>query len=57
LSDDLKTPFLLKYAYDCSLKEIGRILKISENNVAVRLHRAKSKLIGMLKKEGLSNET
>ena len=49
LSEELKTPFLLKYAYDYSLKDIGRMLKITENNAAVRIHRAKGKLAKLLK--------
>ena len=51
LNDDLKNCFLLMYAYDLSYKEIGKILNISESNVAVRIHRAKKKLIEMLRKE------
>jgi len=49
LKDELKTPFLMKYAYDYSLKEISGMLKISENLAAVRIHRAKSKLTALLK--------
>jgi RNA polymerase sigma-70 factor (ECF subfamily) len=56
LKDELKTPFLLKYAYDFSLKEIGKMLKITENNATVRVHRAKIKLSEMLKKGGARNE-
>lgn len=52
LKDELKAPFLLKYAHDLSHKEISGILNISENNVTVRIHRAKKKLAGLLKKEG-----
>lgn len=52
LKDELKTPFLLKYAHDLSHKEIARILNISENNVTVRIHRAKKKLAELLRKEG-----
>ena len=48
LGDELKSVFLLKYAYDLSHKEIGKMLGISENNVTVRLHRAKKKLAAML---------
>ena len=51
LQDELKNCFLLMYAYDMSYKEIGETLNISENNVAVRIHRAKKKLAEMLKKE------
>ena len=49
LKDELKECFLLMYAHDLSYKEIGMILKISEANVAVRIHRAKKKLIQLLK--------
>lgn len=51
LKDELKTCFLLMYAYDLSYKEIGKILNISESNVAVRIHRAKKKLIELLREE------
>lgn len=51
LKDELKTCFLLMYAYDLSYKEIGKILDISESNVAVRIHRAKKKLIELLREE------
>ncbi|MCL1882164.1 MAG: sigma-70 family RNA polymerase sigma factor [Defluviitaleaceae bacterium] len=45
LSEDLKAVFLLKYEHDLPHKEIGRILNITENNVTVRLHRAKKRLL------------
>lgn len=54
LSEELRSVFLLKYAYGYSHKEIGRLLDISENNVTVRLHRAKKKLHELLVKEGLA---
>ena len=44
LNEDLKAVFLLKYAHDLPHKEIGRLLDITENNVTVRLFRAKKKL-------------
>lgn len=44
LGEELKSVFLLRYAHDMSHKEIGKTLGISENNVTVRLHRAKKKL-------------
>ena len=47
LSEELKSVFLLKYAHDLSHKEIGKLLGITENNVTVRLHRAKAKLMQM----------
>ena len=52
LGEEMKSVFLLKYAYDLSHKEIGRMLDISENNVTVRLHRAKKKLAELLKEGG-----
>jgi RNA polymerase sigma-70 factor (ECF subfamily) len=55
LKEELKTPFLLKYAYDYSLKEISRMLDISESNVAVRIHRAKAKLEKIMQKEEAAN--
>ena len=48
IGEEMKSVFLLKYAYDLSHKEIGRLLGISENNVTVRLHRAKKKLAALL---------
>ena len=44
LGEELRSVFILRYAYDYSLKEVGALLNISENNAAVRLHRAKKKL-------------
>lgn len=55
LKEELLSPFLLHYAYGYSEKEIGRFLNISENNVAVRLHRAKKKLQKLLSEEGKCN--
>ena len=49
LKEELRTPFLLRYGYDMSNREIGAALKISENNAAVRIHRAKSKLTEMIR--------
>ena len=49
LGEEMKSVFLLKYSYDLSHKEIGRLLDISENNVTVRLHRARKKLAALLK--------
>ena len=45
LKEELKAVFLLKYAHDLPHKEIARLLGITENNVTVRLHRAKTKLL------------
>ena len=52
LKEELKAPFLLKYAHQPSHKEIANVLGISENNVTVRIHRAKAKLASILQKEG-----
>ena len=53
LKEELKAPFLLKYAHQLSHREIANTLGISENNVTVRIHRAKTKLANILQKEGL----
>jgi len=57
LKEELKAPFLLKYAHQLSHKEIAQILNITENNVTVRIHRAKQKLATILQKEGIIDET
>jgi len=49
LKEELRAVFLLKYAHDLPHKEIAKQLGITENNVTVRLHRAKSKLLKMAK--------
>ena len=51
VNGELRNVFLLKYAYDMSHKEIGRILHITENNVTVRLHRAKKQIAVILREE------
>jgi len=56
LGEELRSVFLLRYAYDYSLKEIGELLKISENNAAVRLHRAKKKLAQLVAEKGYYSE-
>ena len=56
LKDNLKEPFLLKYAYDMSHKEIAKILNLSESNVTVRIHRAKAKIAQLLQKGGVADE-
>ena len=53
LQDGQKDCFLLMYAYGLSYKEIGKMLNMSENNVAVCVHRAKKKLIELLKGKNL----
>ena len=55
LGEEQRSVFLLRYAYDYSLKEAGALLGISENNAAVRLHRAKKKLAQILSKEGYAD--
>lgn len=52
IGEELRSVFLLKFAHDLSHREIGRLLRISENNVTVRLHRAKKKLAQLLVKGG-----
>lgn len=52
LDENLRNVFLFKYAYDYSNQEIASIFHISEDNVGVRLHRAKKKLAALLVKEG-----
>lgn len=44
LKDNYKTIIILYYYDDYSIKEISDILKISEDNVKVRLNRARNKL-------------
>lgn len=55
LSEELRSVFLLKYAYDLPHSEIGKLLGISENNVTVRLHRAKKKLVAQMQEEGFAD--
>lgn len=56
IGEELRSVFVLKYARDLPHKEIGQLLGISENNVTVRLHRAKKKLAQILVKEGYACE-
>ena len=55
LGEELQSVFLLKYAYEHSHAEIASLLGITENNVTVRLHRAKKKLLSLLEKEAYAN--
>jgi len=48
LSEELKAVFVLKFGYDLSHREIAEILNISENNVTVRIFRAKKKLAALV---------
>ncbi|MCL2496309.1 MAG: RNA polymerase sigma factor [Clostridiales bacterium] len=52
LKEELRAPFLLKYAHDLPHREIAALLNISENNVTVRIHRAKSKLSELFREAG-----
>lgn len=56
LSEDLKSVFLLKYAHELSHKEIAKMLQITENNVTVKVHRAKKKMCELLTKEGYARD-
>lgn len=56
LNEEYKSVFLLKYAYDMTHREIGKLLAISENNVTVRLHRAKKRLSALLVEKGYAHE-
>ncbi len=55
LDEVSKNIFVLKFAYDLSHKEIAESLGITENNVTVKLHRAKKKLAEILVKEGYAD--
>ncbi|MCL2672071.1 MAG: RNA polymerase sigma factor [Clostridiales bacterium] len=52
LKEEYRAVFLLKYARGCSHKEIADLLQTTENNVTVRLHRAKKRLAELLREEG-----
>lgn len=52
IGEELRSVFLLKFSQDLSHREIAGILQITENNVTVRLHRAKKKIAQILMKEG-----
>ena len=51
LPEKLRIVIHLFYYEDYSVKEIARILKISESNVKVRLNRGRELLKGKLKEE------
>ncbi len=53
LNPNYKDILSLKYYYNYSHKEIAAILDITQENVRVRIHRAKQSLIKRLIKEGL----
>jgi len=50
LKEEYKSVFLLKYAHDMSHKTIAKLLGTTENNVTVRLHRAKAKLLQLIQR-------
>ena len=52
LPDSLKEPLVLKYYNDLSNSEIGEILDVSADVVAVRIFRAKQKLAERMNKNG-----
>ena len=51
LGEEFKGVFMLRYAYDLPHREISKMLGISENNVTVRLYRARKKLAELLSRE------
>lgn len=55
LQEEYRSILVLKFAHGFSSKEIAKVLNISENNVTVRLHRAKKKLGAILTQEGYSH--
>jgi len=57
MQEDMRSVFIMKYAYDMTHKEIGRTLGISENNVTVKLHRARKKLAALMIEEGYAYES
>lgn len=56
LNENLKNVFMLRYAYDLSHREIAGLLKVTENNVNVMVHRARKKLSEILAREGVAHE-
>jgi RNA polymerase sigma-70 factor (ECF subfamily) len=59
LDEQLRTLFILKYAYDLPHDEIAAQMGLTTNNVTVKLHRAKKRLASMLLervKEGVSDD-
>ncbi len=57
LEEQQRAVFVLKFAHGYSHKEIGTLLNLSENNVTVKLFRAKKRLAGILMKEGYGHES
>jgi len=56
VDEELRSVFLMSCAYGLSNGEIAKLLKLSVNNVAVRLHRAKRKITAILAQEGYALE-
>ena len=56
LKDIYKTVIILHYYDDYSIKDIASILKISENNVKVRLNRAREKLKQIINERAKKDE-
>ena len=56
LKEELKAPFLLKYTHGLSHNEIAKTLNITENNATVRIYRAKTKIIKILREGGYADE-
>lgn len=54
IGEEYKSVFILKYAYGMNHREIARTLGLTENNVTVRLHRARSKISKELKERGIA---
>lgn len=44
LQDDHKTPIIMRYVDDMSVKEIAEVLGETENNISVRIHRGLKKV-------------
>lgn len=55
LDEEARNIFVLKFAYDLPHKEIAKTLGLTENNVTVKLHRAKKRLSEILVKEGYAD--
>ena len=56
LSEKSSSVLKLKYIYDYSDREIAELLNISQENVRVRLHRAKTALLQKLTEGGANDE-
>lgn len=56
LSEKSSSVLKLKYIYDYSDREIAELLNISQENVRVRLHRAKTALLQKLTEGGANHE-